>query len=120
MKVSDAFPSTYLAASDLNGETLKVTISGYRMFRFPDQDKDRLILGFSDNDKELVCNITNANMIVEVLGTDDMDAWIDKPIVLKSERVPFGGKITDALRVQFEPSVVAAAPQDQDLPQEAE
>ena len=120
MKVSDAFPSAYLAAADLNGETLKVTIASYRMFRFPDQDKDRLILAFSDNDKELVCNITNANMIVEILGTDEMDAWKGCPIVLKSERIPFGGKITDAIRVQLTDSVVAAAPQDQDLPHEAE
>jgi hypothetical protein len=100
MRGSDAFPSAYLAAEDLNGKTVSVTISGYRMFKFPDKDKEKLILKFSDNELELVCNITNANMIAEVLGTDEMDEWKGKTIELRAQKVPFGGKIVDAIRVQ--------------------
>lgn len=101
MKVSDAFPSAYLTAADLGGKTVRVTIKGYRMFQFEDQDKEKLILSFSDHDKELVTNVTNANMITEVLGTDEMDDWTGKTISLKSQKVQFGSKMTDAIRVQY-------------------
>ena len=115
----EAFPSAYLAAPDLDGKSVTLTISGHRMHQFNENEKHKLILAFSDNDKEFVCNVTNGNMIEKLTGTHVFVKWYGTPIVLKSEMVQGPKGIGPALRVQFEPSVVAAAPQDQDLPPEA-
>lgn len=98
MKVSQAFPSNYLKASDLQGRQPQVTISGYKMETIGDDQKP--VVYFQGKEKGLVLNKTNANNIAAAYG-DDMDDWQGKSVVLFSAWVDFQGKSVEAIRVRM-------------------
>ena len=97
MRVSEAFPSNYLKASDLQGKNVVVTINHIVMEDVGDDHKP--IVYFQGKAKGLVLNKTNANNIVVLYG-DDMDAWIGKPITLFPAMVDFQGRTVEAIRVK--------------------
>lgn len=97
MKVSDAFPSNYIKASDLNGKAA-LAIMDRAEFEMIGDDR-KLILYFKGKDKGLVTNKTNANTIAAIYG-DDTDDWLGKEIVLFEAYVDFQGKTVPAIRVR--------------------
>jgi hypothetical protein len=98
MRVGEAFPSKYLSAVDLKGRSVVVTISKYSIEKFDDGPKP--VLWFSGKEKGLCLNKTNANMIEELLGTDEMDDWKGKSITVYPTKVDYQGKRVDAIRVE--------------------
>ena len=76
MRISDAYPSNYLKASDLQGRTVVVTIDHCDIEDIGDERKP--ILYFQGKQKGMVLNKTNANN-VSVLYGDDTDDWIGRP-----------------------------------------
>ena len=108
MRISDAFPSNYLKAADLQGRMVTVTVAGSRMEDFGGEEKPCLL--FQGKDKGMVLNKTNASAIVSAYG-DETDEWIGKPIELYSARVMFQGSMVDGLRVR-----VPAPPSPQPAP----
>lgn len=116
MKVSQAFPSNYLKAADLQDRNVRVMISGYKMETIGEDQKP--VLYFKGKEKGLVLNKTNANNIAAEYG-DDMDDWQGKDIVLFSAWVDFQGKSVEAIRVrkpQPKDSNGSPAPQKQAAP----
>jgi len=97
MRVSDAFPSQYLKAGDLQGRTVTVTIDRYTIEDVGDDRKP--VLYFVGKEKGLVLNKTNANEIAFTYG-DDMDDWIGQKIEMFSMMVSFQGKNMPGLRVR--------------------
>lgn len=97
MRVSEAFPSNYIKASDLNGSSPKVIISHVKMEDIGDDRKP--IVFFKGKEKGLVLNKTNANNIATLFG-DDMDDWQGKEIVLFPAMVDFQGRTVEAIRVR--------------------
>ena len=97
MRVSDAFPSNYLKASDLQGNNVVATISHVVMEDVGDDHKP--IVYFQGKKKGLVLNKTNANNIV-VLHGDEMDAWVGKQITLFPAMVDYQGRTVEAIRVK--------------------
>lgn len=97
MKVSDAFPSKYLKASDLNGNNARVVMARVEMDEVGEDEKP--ILYFQGKEKGLVLNKTNANNIAVLYG-DDMDDWVGKEVVLFPAMVDFQGKTVEAIRVR--------------------
>ena len=55
-------------------------------------------LKFKDEDQLLVLNKTNASILAEAFGPDT-DSWTDKAITLRTEKVSFGGRMTNGIRV---------------------
>jgi len=106
-KVGEAFPSKWLKADDLQGRACVVTISRLASEDVGD-DTEKPVLYFAGKAKGLVLNKTNANIIAEVLGTDEMNDWRGRAITLYPTRVEFQGKKVNAIRVQ---DVAPAAPQ---------
>lgn len=96
MKISSAFPSTYLKASDLQGRRVKVQMSHVNMEDLGGDLKP--ILFFVGKDKGLVLNKTNTNAIVAVYG-DDTDNWHGNTIELYEAQVDFQGRTVAAIRV---------------------
>ena len=97
MKVSDAYPSNYIKAIDLDGRTAELTIRNVTM---EDLGNDRKpVAHFSDAKKGLVLNVTNASAVAAEFG-DDMDAWAGHKIELYGTPVTFQGKTVDAIRVR--------------------
>jgi hypothetical protein len=105
MRISDAFPSNYLKAANLNGGNARVTISHVAIEEIGDERKP--VLYFQGKEKGMVLNKTNANNISSLYG-DDTEDWQGKEIVLFPAMVDFQGKTVEAIRVR--------APQKKDGP----
>ena len=120
MLISEAFPSKYLKAADLNGRELKVTIDHVEMRDIFGVQK--LVISFRDNKQAFVCNKTNATTIAGDAG-DDTENWPGLEIILYPTMVNFQGKIVSAIRVKLSPrkkdkiamlrSGSSSAPQDE-------
>lgn len=101
MKIGSAFPSSYLKAADLNGKAVKVTIESVSVEKIGDDQKP--ILHFVGKDKGLVLNKTNANRIIEAVGSDETDDWEGWSITLYPCKVDYQGKRVDGIRVDDRP-----------------
>lgn len=108
MKYSDAFPSKWLSADDLE-EDLVVTISydnpiEWEEFRNPERQTSerKPILRFKapKDTKPLILNKTNWKKIAEVLGSDDTDNWAGRQITLYVAQVEAFGEVTTGIRVR--------------------
>ena len=97
MRISAAFPSQYLKAADLQGQTIRIKISHVAMEDIGGDQKP--ILYFADTEKGMVLNKTNANSIAGVHG-DDTDNWHGHTIDLYEAQVDFQGKSMPAIRVK--------------------
>jgi hypothetical protein len=102
MNLSEAYPSRYLKADDLNGDPITLTIADVVMTELGQgEDKQRkLVLSFEDNDKEMVLNKTNAVAIAKLYG-QETDEWVGKRITVIAREVDFKGVPTLALRVSI-------------------
>jgi hypothetical protein len=101
MKVGEAFPGAYLKSSDLQGRRVTVVISEIKPEEIGGDTKP--VLYFEGKERGLVLNKTNANMIAEILGTDEMDDWHGHRIVLHPAKTEFQGRRVDCIRVDAAP-----------------
>lgn len=62
--------------------------------------KKALVLRFDELDLPMVLNVTNAETIAAVTGSDRLADWIGKQIIVGTSRVKAFGKIHDAIRVR--------------------
>jgi hypothetical protein len=95
--MSEAFPSNWLKAADLQGHTVKVTIANVEMEDVGDGEKP--IVSFLGKDKGLVLNKTNASFIVDAYG-DETDGWKGKEIELYPDKTSYKGQVVDCIRVR--------------------
>lgn len=104
MKVSDMFPSKYLAASDLRGREVAVTISriAHDSMRDPKSGREirKPVLYFEKKKKGMVLNKTNAFAIAEILTEEDTTQWIGREIVLVPTQTMVAGTQVDCIRVR--------------------
>ena len=109
--VSDAFPSNYLKAADLQNRTVKLKIDKV-IFEEVGQEKDKKpVVYFTDVKKGLVLNKTNATTIGSVHG-QELEGWTGREIELFEQMVPFQGQNVAAIRVRAAPETTAADPND--------
>lgn len=101
MKMSQAFPSNFLKAADLNGKAVRVVIESVTVEKIGDDQKP--VLHFAGKDRGLVLNKTNANRIIEAVGSDETDDWEGWSITLYPCKVDYQGKRVDAIRVDDRP-----------------
>ena len=100
MKTSDAFPSKFLKADDLQGKSVVVTIASYEMENLSDGER-KPALYFRGKTKGMILNRTNSNAIEFDCGYGpEMDTWIGKQICVFSAMVDFKGDRVPALRVR--------------------
>ena len=97
MKISKAFPSDYLKAADLDDKPRTLKMQRVEMGKIGDDTKP--VLYFSGEEKGLVVNKTNANIITKIYG-DDTDDWIGQDIILYPAMVEFKGDMVEAIRVR--------------------
>lgn len=105
MKASEAFPSKWIAAADLNDKNVRLTISRVEMEDIGDDTKP--VIYFQGAKKGLVCNKTNAKSIVAAYG-DEMDDWAGSELILFPIMTEYQGNQVPAVRVR--------APQPKDNP----
>ncbi len=114
--INAMFPSKYLKKEDLP-EPKAVTIKGFSSAEMDGDNGEKenvVIIHFNEFDKGMVLNKTNKNLMVVLLGTDQIEDMIGKQIGLHNDvTVSFGGKIIGGLRFMAlaSPPPVASAPQ---------
>jgi len=113
MKASDAFPSNYLKAADLQGNRVNVIIESVAVEDLNDDRKP--VVKFRGKEKQLVLNRTNFNRIVDLVGEDDTDNWHGRAISLYPTTTEFQGKTVPCLRVA-EATDTPAPPPEEILP----
>ena len=104
MHVDLMFPSRYLKAADLAGDVLALTI--IEVFRDQVQMSngskvDKYIIRFSETEKELILNKTNAKAIAKYLQEPKAVNWAGERIVLKPTTCEAFGEIVDCIRVEL-------------------
>jgi hypothetical protein len=98
MNLDQMYPSKWLKASDLQGQTVPVTISRVVVEDVGD-DAGKPVVYFHSRDKGLVLNKTNALSIGLVHG-QETDGWVGKTIELFPTVVMFQGQNVPAIRVR--------------------
>ncbi len=103
MRISEAYPSKYLKAADLDGQDRTVSIRACVQEELGQGSEMEVkpVLYFDGGQKGLVLNKTNAQAIAEDYG-DDTEAWAGREIVLFIQKVTFQGKLTPAIRVRVQ------------------
>ena len=114
MRMSDAFPSNFLKAEDLQGRQTTVTIEACAFEDIGDDHK--LVLRFVGEEKGLVCNKTNATMIADTYG-DETNDWVGKRVTLFPTKTMFGGKQVPCLRVMIPAAVKPALAKPSETPE---
>jgi hypothetical protein len=100
MKISAAFPSTYLKAADLQDKQPRVAISRVEFDKVGDDTKP--IVYFQGKDRGLVLNKTNATTISMAYG-DDTDDWEGCEVILYAAMVQFQNQMVEAIRIKIPP-----------------
>lgn len=98
MKMSDAFPSKYLKAADLQGRVLKLEIDSVDQERIGNDV--RIVAYFRNAKKGLVLNKTNATVIASRYG-DESDDWRGCEIELYPDKTQYQGQLVDCIRVRL-------------------
>lgn len=98
MKMSNAFPSKYLKASDIL-EPRQVTITKVEMDNVGDDSGNKPVAYFNEEAKGLVLNVTNARQIAKLYG-DETESWTGKAITIFATTTDFRGDIVDCIRVR--------------------
>lgn len=110
MDVRLLFPSLYLAAPELKGKDVTLTIRklAVESLRTDRGEEKRPVIYFNETqakapnpakEKRLVLNKTNAMTIATIHGRET-DAWVGKRITLYPTRVAAFGEDRDAIRVR--------------------
>ena len=108
MKMSTVFPSKHLRAEDIGTARPVVTISHLTMEKLGDNEKP--VLYFQGKDKGVVLNKTNTAALIDILNTDDSDAWKGRKVLLYMTKVDYQGKRVAAIRIDAAPSKAQPAP----------
>lgn len=104
MNINNAFPSKYIKSGDINPDAdMVLTISHVEVENVGQGDEAELkpVVYFSETDKGLVLNKTNAATIAKLVGTPETEGWTGKRIALFATEVDFAGKQTLAIRVRM-------------------
>lgn len=99
-RLSEVYGGNYLKAEDIKDRgDVNVVIDNVTIADLGD-GKKKAVLHFKGKDKVLALNVTNANMLEELFGTDEMDDWIGNKICLYTCKVDFQGKRVLAIRLK--------------------
>jgi len=110
MKLNEVFPSSYIAAADLDGNEKTVTIESVEQTQFQNDPRPKLVIKMRGTDRGFVVNKTNATTIASFYG-DETDNWLGKRITLiPAQTANPAGQQVPCIRVKLTPPA-AAEPQ---------
>jgi len=114
MKISNAFPSKYLKASDLKKPdgtptAPTVNIGQVKMETFQSGEQG-CVMYFQGKEKGLSLNKTKSTVISSAYG-DETDLWVGKPVTLSVGTTLFQGRQFDIINVSIPSGPPQAAPE---------
>lgn len=96
------FDRDYLAAFDLGGRDVTVTIArveGKELTGSGGRKTKKPVVYFDGKEKGFTCNKTNGKVIAALYGNDTA-AWVGKRITLYPTTTSMGGETVDCIRVR--------------------
>lgn len=99
MNINEMFPGNFLKAADFPAART-LTIKAVAIEEIGDEKARKPVLFFFEEQRGLVLNKTNANMLAHYYGPNT-DAWLNRPTELFAEPVSFQGQIVSAIRVRM-------------------
>lgn len=97
---NEAFPSRFYKAAEIPGHGLPLKIAKLEQEKVgPDQEL-KWVMFFKGQDKQLILNGTNWDLIATALGEEDSDNWVGKTIELFPTQTQFGNKMVDCIRAR--------------------
>jgi hypothetical protein len=112
MKISNAFPSKFIRAADLQDRQHELTMQHVELENVGDDDK-KPVLYFVGRQKGLVLNKTNSRTIAAAYG-NDTDTWENKKVIIFPAMVDFRGDQVEAIRVRAPKAVAPKPPNSED------
>lgn len=104
MKKSEAFPTRFLSAADLNGKAVTVTIerTPRELLKSPKggEEQEKTVLYFVGKKKGLPLNLVNWNSVEEITGEKDSDSWVGAKVELFPTKTQMGGDLVDCIRIR--------------------
>ena len=103
VKRSEAFPSKWLSAADLDGGSIIAAIkvaSLETLKGFDGVDTKKIVIYFAHKHKPLQLNRTNYDSVAGIAGTDETDDWPGTKVELFVNREIVKGKLTDCVRIR--------------------
>ena len=100
-----AFPSRYLQVSDLDDGPIVATIKsvGAENIGTGEDAELKLVVKFQESDKPLVCNLTRAEAIAKLAGSEDTDNWPGTRIAVRKGTTNYKGKRVECIAVEPPP-----------------
>lgn len=89
--MSDAFPSKYLTAIDIEGKDIEATIESVDYEKMRD-GAEKPVAAFEGLSKPIVLNKTKAKVLFDITGSMDFDDWIGTKVRLSAGTVSFNGE----------------------------
>lgn len=117
MKMSEAFPSKYINAADLQGQPHNL-VMGKCEYETMQDGKTIPVLYFEGKEKGLGLNKTNASVIVGVFG-DESESWKGKVVQLYPTETTYQGKMVPCVRLRVVTGNAPAKPAQQAPPDPA-
>ena len=99
MDYKEIYRSKFMKADDLNGRSATYTVNGCTAEDVGDDTK--LVLAFSEIDRPLVLNTTNATTMAELHGPET-DGWEGKKVKLVPATTQYQGKLVKCTRISPE------------------
>lgn len=105
LKVSDAYPSKYINATDLGGTRVDLTIERISLEEVPsfeegEDNVNKMCVWFAGKQKGMLLSPTNARFLAQVFG-DDSDLWVGKQVALYSVKQKVYGQMKDVLTIDM-------------------
>jgi hypothetical protein len=110
VNINQAFPSKYLKASDLEGNTVIVKIADVKVEAVGRDQDTKPVVYFEGKKKGLVLNKTNSNKIAQIAQSHETDEWVGVTIAIYPTEVEFSGESVEAIRVKAPKSAAAVGP----------
>jgi hypothetical protein len=102
-KRDDVFPSRYLKAADLEGQSLTVMIerAPLEMLQNPEgKEQSKTVLYFKGHKKIFPLNVTNWDSVVDITGEHDSDRWPGHRIELYPTTTKMGAQTKACIRIR--------------------
>jgi hypothetical protein len=100
---SDAFPSRYLKASDLEDGPATATVKLAELTNikgFDGRETAKVVVYFAQKFKPLPLNRTNYESLSDIAGSDETDNWPGTRVELFVTQVSMNGKVHDGVRMR--------------------
>lgn len=95
---NDLFPSKWLKASDLEGDST-MTIKKVEIEEVGLEQEEKPVVYFNETEKGLILNVTNGRSIRSHYG-QQIANWIGRQVTLYSTQVDAFGETHDAIRIR--------------------